>query len=173
MSLHVTKATMAARRRWAAVASRRPMNALRDPHGASAMVEVDGLRVCSSVFPWRPCGTRPPWTGSSTAEKTEAAVASVLAQMPVVWGGDWNHAMSGREWTGSIQGRRALVRAVEHLGLQLPTSDCPHQIDEQKSIDHVAVPAEWRVLEVERHRARSDGTRISDHDAYVVEAEII
>ena len=80
------------------------------------MAEIDGPRVCSSILPWRSCGTRPPWTGSTTAEKTEAAIASITAATPAVWGGDWNHAMSGREWSGSQQSRRSILEDVDQLG---------------------------------------------------------
>lgn len=103
-------------------------------------------RGCSSILPWRSCGIRDPWTGSTTAEKTESAIASIEAVAPTVWGGDWNHAMSGREWSGSQQGRRAILEAVDRLGLQFPTASAPHQIDELWSIDHIAVPAFWTVL---------------------------
>jgi endonuclease/exonuclease/phosphatase family metal-dependent hydrolase len=170
MYLHASKMRMAPRRHWAAVASRQPLRPLPDPHGASALAEIDGLRVCSSILPWRSCGTGHPWTGSTTAEKTEVAVASIASQEPTVWGGDWNHAMSGREWSGSVRGRRSILEAVDRLGLHVPTAECPHQIDGLLSIDHIAVPASWRVRRVEHHPAFFDGVRISDHDAYVVEA---
>ncbi len=107
--------------------------------------------------------------GATTAEKTSAAVSAVEAGAPEVWGGDWNHALSGREWTGSVAGRRSLLEAVERLGLQVPTAAMPHQIDGLLSIDHVAVPGTWLVAGTERHRARAGETCISDHDAYVVE----
>ena len=111
-----------------------------------------------------------PWTGSTPAEKTESAVASIASVAPTVWGGDWNHAMSGREWSGSQQGRRSILEAVDRLEMQLPTADSPHQIEGLLSIDHIAVPKSWSVLDVEHHPARSDGARISDHDAYVIDA---
>jgi hypothetical protein len=168
--IHASVMMMAPRRYWSAVATRLPLFALADPHGASAMAEIDGLRVCSSVLPWRSCGAAPPWTGLTTAEKTEAATASITAGTPTVWGGDWNHAMAGRDWSGSMQGRRSILEAVDRLGLQVPTAASPHQIDGLLSIDHIAVPASWRVLEIEHHPALSGGDRISDHDAYVIEA---
>jgi hypothetical protein len=37
------------------------------------------------------------------------------------------------------------------------------------SIDHIAVPAAWTVHALEHRRATHGGSRISDHDAYVVE----
>jgi hypothetical protein len=169
MELHRTAATIAPRRRWAAVAARKQVRGLADPHGATAMAEIDGLRVCSSILPWRSCGTREPWKGTTTAEKTAAAVADIEAAAPTAWGGDWNHAMSGREWSGSQGGRRSIVEAVDRLGLQIPTARAPHQIDGLLSIDHIAIPAAWATSEVEHHSAVLGGARISDHDAYVIE----
>lgn len=171
--VHLGRQSMAPKRRWAAIASRMSMSPQPDPHGASAMVEVGGLRVSSSILPWRSCGTREPWVGSTTAEKTIAAVAAVEASVPTVWGGDWNHALSGREWTGSIAGRRSLLAAVDRLGLQVPTASLPHQIEDLLSIDHIAVPKPWHVVASQRHRAVFGKTRISDHDAYVVETSDI
>lgn len=168
--LHLGRQLMAPKRRWAAVASRLSMSPAPDPHGASAMVELEGLRVCSSILPWRSCGTRDPWVGVTSAEKTSAAVVGVETSAPAVWGGDWNHALSGREWTGSVAGRRSLLAAVERLELQVPTASSPHQVEGLLSIDHIAVPRSWVVSATQRHRAFVRETRISDHDAYVVEA---
>lgn len=166
--LHLSQSLMAPKRRWAAVATRLAMVPRPDPHGASALVELDGMRVCSSILPWRSCGSRGPWVGSNTSERTSAAVSAVEANAPSIWGGDWNHAMAGREFAGSVAGRRVLCDAVERLGLQVPTSALPHQIDGLLSIDHIAVPTSWVVASAERHRAFAGTTRISDHDAYVV-----
>lgn len=166
--LHLGDLLMAPKRRWAAAASRLPMRPMPDPHGASAMAELDGLRVCSSILPWRGCGTRVPWAGATTAERTIAAVAAVEAAAPTVWGGDWNHALSGRGYVGSIAGRRYVLEAVERLGLQVATATSPHQIEDLLSIDHVAVPKSWVVSATQRHRAFVGEIRISDHDAYVV-----
>lgn len=169
MRLHSTSGAMAPRRRWAAVASRRGTQPQEDPHGASAMVDIDGLRVCSSILPWRSCGVRSPWEGATTAEKTEAAVADIEASTPMVWGGDWNHALSGREWSGSVRGRQAIQEAVARLGMQVPTAAAPHRINGLLSIDHIAVPASWSLVSVEHYPASAAGARISDHDAYVVD----
>ena len=168
--LHRGRQPMMPKRHWAAVASRLPMRPAADPHGASAMVELQGLRVCASVLPWHACGTRDPWSGATTAEKTMAAVAAVEANAPSIWGGDWNHALSGREWAGSAAGRRSLLASIERLGLQVPTAASPHQIADLLSIDHIAVPSAWAVGGTQRYPAFVGDTRISDHDAYVVDA---
>lgn len=168
--LHLGQNLMAPRRRWAAVASRLPASPEPDPHGASAMVDLQGMRVCCSVLPWRTCGNRDPWVGTSVADKTSATVAAVEISTPSVWGGDWNHAMSGKEWAGSVAGRQSLSAAVERLQLQVPTASSPHQIEGLLSIDHIAVPSSWAISSTQRHRAFVGETRISDHDAYVIEA---
>ena len=166
--LHLGNLSMAPKRRWAAVASRLPMRPMPDPHGASAMVELGGLRVCSSILPWKGCGTQEPWVGANTAEKTISAVADVEAAAPEIWGGDWNHALSGREWAGSVAGRRSVLESVERLGLQVLTATAPHQSQDLLSIDHIAVPRSWVVRGAQRHHAFVGDSRISDHDAYVV-----
>lgn len=170
-TLHATELRMAARRYWAAVVSIHPMRPLVDPHGASAMAEVAGLRVCSSVLPWRSCGARPPWNGSNTAARTAHAVEAIESAIPTVWGGDWNHALSGPEWSGSKRGRHSILQTVDRLGLQVATAKEPHQIEGLLSIDHIAIPAAWTMRHVERHRALVGDARISDHDAYVVDVE--
>ena len=170
--VHLGQLVMAPKRRWAAVASRLAMSAEPDPHGASAMVELEGLRVCSSILPWRTCGTRDPWVGTTSAERTSAAVAELETSAPSVWGGDWNHALSGREWAGSVAGRDYLLAAVERLDLQVPTASLPHQLEDLLSIDHIAVPKSWTILATQRHRAFTGQVRISDHDAYVVDSLI-
>lgn len=169
--LHLGQQSMATKRRWAAVASRFSLIPKPDPHGASTMAEVEGLRFCSSILPWRSCGSSLPWSGATTAEKTSAAVSSVEASAPDVWGGDWNHALSGREWSGSVAGRQSLLDAVDRLGLRVPTAALPHQIEGLLSIDHIAVPRSWRISDAERFRAFVGDVRISDHDAYALSAE--
>ena len=52
---------MAAKRRWAAVLSKRPLRPLADPHAASAMVQLGALTVCSSILPWKGSRAQPPW----------------------------------------------------------------------------------------------------------------
>ena len=99
-------------------------------------------------------------------------MAAIESAAPTIWGGDWNHALSAREWTGSVAGRRSLLEAVARLGLQVPTATQPHQIHDLLSIDHIAIPAAWDVADVQRHPAFHDGKRLSDHDAYAVEVQV-
>lgn len=173
-AIHMSDVPMAARRRWAAVASRLPMASSPDPHPASAAAQVGATTYVSSVLPWRACGARPPWVGTRHAEKTAHTIDDLLLRLrparPLVWGGDWNHALSGKEYAGSQGGRREILRALDELGLVVPTAKLPHPIEGLLSIDHVAVPA-GSAASARRVVAECDGKRLSDHDAYVVEVE--
>ncbi len=109
---------MAARRHWAAVLSRQPMSPLPDPHPASAAVRIGTTTYVSSVLPWRSCGSGAPWVGENHASRTENAVSELVSNVadarPLVWGGDWNHALTGREYAGSQGGRRAVLGSARH-----------------------------------------------------------
>lgn len=172
MSIHASSGYMATGRHWAAIASREHHDPLPDPHGASAMAEVAGLRFCSSILPWRSCAPIWPEVGTSTTERTVLAVSAVEHAAPHVWGGDWNHALSGPEWVGSHAGRAALLAVVRRLGLVVATADAPHRKAGGLSIDHIAVPETWKIRErAEHYVATARGARLSDHDAYVIERE--
>ncbi len=88
-----------------------------------------------------------------------------------MWGGDWNHALTGKEYAGSMGGRRAVVAALESLGLEATTTNLPHAIDGLLSIDHVAVPDGIQAM-ASRIVVDCEGRRLSDHDAYVVEVAL-
>jgi hypothetical protein len=80
--------------------------------------------------------------------------------------------MTGSEYAGSHEGRMHLVNAIEKLGLQVPTATLPHSLTGLLSIDHVAVPQEWTVVDSVRIDASHEGKRLSDHDAYLVEVAL-
>lgn len=172
-TVHRSEADMASRRRWAAVGSTSPLKALPDPHAASAAAEINGVVFCSSILPWRSCGRGPTWGEGSLTDRTSRAVEQIVGNLPdqpVVWGGDWNHALTGREFGGSVGGRRAIRTATEMLDLTVLTADLPHRLEDLLSIDHVAVPAAWTVTSADRIVAVDRaGKRLSDHDAYVVD----
>ena len=128
--LHRGQAVMAPKRRWAGILSRRPLSSMPDPHPASAMAQMNGLTVCSSILPWKGSGGMPPWVGDRHVDRTEATLSHLDHAMPksaLVWGGDWNHALSGREWAGSIGGRRHVLDLLEGRDMQVPTANLPTQ----------------------------------------------
>ncbi|KRF01534.1 hypothetical protein ASG88_08740 [Nocardioides sp. Soil777] len=98
-------------------------------------------------------------------------MSNVAGARPLVWGGDWNHALTGREYAGSQGGRRAVLAALDTLGLEAPTATLPHAIEDLLSIDHVAVPLGIEAT-ASRVSAQCDGKRLSDHDAYVLDVEV-
>lgn len=160
-----TSSDMQARRAWAAIASRIGLKPLSDPHPASAMAAVGGLPFCSSVLPWGGAGRYSAFVGASVTAMTTDAVACVERARPIVWGGDWNHSLSGREYVGSLAGRAAIIGALDVLELQVPTVDLPARHDGQLSIDHVAIPRSLTATAEATRVAR----RLSDHDAYAIE----
>lgn len=171
LNAHMTLGSMAERRRWAGILSARTLEPLADPHGASALARIADMTFCSSVLPWRSCGSKYPWVGQRHADKTAEAVGAISRTTApgLVWGGDWNHALSGREYSGSAAGRAHIVTALDELGLMVPTSDLPHRIDGLLSIDHIAVHKNLGVAAADRIAAVDGATHLSDHDAYVVE----
>ena len=149
---HFTVARMGERRHWAGVFSRSRIEPLPDPHPASAAAVVMGWVWCNSVLPWRTCGTEP-WGEGTTSEKTSRALEQLMAGLPVgalVWGGDWNHAMEGREYAGSLAGRTAIKNVLADRQLQLVTQGLPHCIPGLFTIDHIAVPKAAEIVGVTR-----------------------
>ena len=168
---HRTEEHMQPHRAWARVLARVPFTPLADPHPASAAVCIDGVTYCSSVLPWRGCGASHPWIEGNHGERTRHVLGQLtvtLGQGALVWGGDWNHALSGAERAGSKAGRAHLLALVGGRSLHVPTGDLPHRVAGLLSIDHVAIPSSWRAT-ARRISAEVDGARLSDHDAYVVD----
>ncbi len=173
---HLTTAKMSERKHWAGVFSRNQIDPLPDPHPASAAAVGMGLVWCSSILPWRTCGTTP-WGEGTTAEKTSRALDHLMAALPVgalVWGGDWNHAMEGGEYAGSLAGRAAIRNVLAARQLKLATHGLPHCIPGLFTIDHIAVPKAAQIVDVTRIVAEGRcGHRLSDHDAYTTELALI
>ena len=171
-------APMTEAKSWAAVWSRGDAAPSPSPHPAAATAVVHGVLYCSCVLPWRSArASWPPEDAGDVAAMTAAALARLsyaLSGAPgsVVWGGDWNHALAGREYVGSIAGRKAILRLRDELRLQVPTEHLPHAKPGVVSIDHIAVPTDWRVTDRRRIVAFADRKRLSDHDAYVVDCTI-
>ena len=168
-----TQAEMAPKRAWAGVFTRHELRALADPHPATAAALIDGVTFWSSILPWRSCGPASPWQGERHVDKTRATIDDLEARTPgsgLVWGGDWNHALSGSEYAGSIGGRDAITSALTTFGLRVPTAELAHRIPGLLSIDHIAIPTSWDVEHATRMVAEADGARLSDHDLYIVKA---
>ena len=171
-------APMTEAKSWAAVWSRGDAAPSPSPHPAAATAVVDGVLYCSCVLPWRSArASWPPEDAGDLAAMTVAALgrmgkALLAAPGSVVWGGDWNHALDGREYVGSIAGRKAILDLRDGLHLQVPTASLPHAMPGLLSIDHIAVPVDWQVTDPRRVVATASSKRLSDHDAYIVDVEL-
>jgi len=75
----------------------------------------------------------------------------------------------GKEYAGSMGGRTHILKAIQKLGLNVPTTALSHRANYFHSIDHIGVPLSWKVESARRINA----TGLSDHDAYVVETSEI
>ena len=176
---HPTKACMDPSKWWATILCRESLAliGLPDPHHASALVTIGGMQFCSSILPWRSCGGLPTWEGDRHAAKTQSAVTKLLEAIAlqnagIVWGGDWNHALSGREYAGSKDGRKHILNAICQLKLQVPTVALAHRLPGLLTIDHIAVPKSATVNSSERIIASKDERWLSDHDMYVVDVTL-
>ncbi len=116
---HFSAGFMATDRHWAGLLFRQGLDVDGwdpDPHPASAAATVDGITYCSSILPWRSCGTQDPWEGETYEAKTAAATRDLATALPsatTVWGGDWNHALTGPERAGSRAGRDHINRTLD------------------------------------------------------------
>jgi hypothetical protein len=167
--LQLSAGCMARGQHYAAVAHRVSGVPLSEVHFASAAVRIGAVTFCCSVLPWNSAGASwndpTPGTGNRTI-RAMAAVGDALPGGDLVWGGDFNHTLSGALSTGSRRGREAINRFLVDRGLTAPTSMLPHRLG-GFSIDHVAIPNSWTVVLADRVSAG----KLSDHDAYIVEVE--
>lgn len=162
---------MACGQMFAVVATRADPDDCTSPHDASVASVLGGTTFLASVLPWRSALPSDGFAGDNQGERTRGAVAAIAVGWPagaVVWGGDWNHEMTGRLGAGSTTGRDVILRLLRERKLQVPTSVLGAE-GGYGSVDHIAVPEDWKVMSVERHVAAVGGRRLSDHDAYVVE----
>lgn len=166
---HLSREVMGRNQHWAAVLSVSPLNPLDDPHPGSAAAVVNGVTYCSTILPWRGVqANSAPWQGSNHSEMTNEAIKTLLRELPtndLVWGGDWNHSLIGKEHAGSMGGRNHLLEAVNQLKLNVPTTCLSHRGNYCQAIDHIGVPLSWSVESAKR----VDAQGLSDHDAYVLE----
>lgn len=135
-------------RAFAAVWAKADLAKLDSIHPAAAFATVGAIRVCSCVLPWR--AATPLWPDEGDlAEITQTTIERLGRGLTegsgaLVWGGDWNHALQGRDYVGTRAGRSALGALMTTLDLNAPTSSLPHRAGRGLcTIDHIAVPNAW------------------------------
>ena len=142
---------------------------LEPPSVTSAAARIDGTVFVSTVLPW-PNAPAPPYDGGTQAEQTACALDELEPWLDghpaLVWGGDWNHPLSGSLSGFTRRGHDRIVAAVARLRLTVHTRDEWAQetrYGRHRSVDHVASrhdPAPVQVV---------DGRVYSTHNAYAVE----
>jgi len=169
----VSIALMGPTKHWAGIFSRARMSRQFDSHPATVSAASGGIAYTCSVLPWPLGGDRDTWKGSTPTERMATAVETIAASLDggasAVWGGDWNQPLAGDLRGFSRASQAVIIDAVEDLGMTVPTKDLPGRSPGQRSIDHIAVPREWSVLDV---GVRPVSGSLSDHDAYWLEVEV-
>jgi endonuclease/exonuclease/phosphatase family metal-dependent hydrolase len=155
---------------YAVIAARVAPTVAKHPHPATVVADVGGIAFASSVLPWSGAGGQPGgvWAGDRIDDWLADALAAIRVSGATVWGGDWNRNLAGCwQSVGTARSDAAIREAVAAMGLVAATAALPHQKPGLFAIDHIAVPVSWRVVTARRIVA----DRLSDHDAYVVDAE--
>jgi hypothetical protein len=167
---------------WAAITFKWPMQYVPSRHPSLVMARIShpggDFLAASSVFPWRTAMSWPFGEGVSFPRRCAQTLAAhakeigrASAGLSIVWGGNFNQALTGRERVGSDVGRGALLEAFETLGLRAVTGEANGQDPRQRSIDHIAIPSTWSSRVVRVQRPKSDNRLLSNHPAYVVSVE--
>jgi Endonuclease/Exonuclease/phosphatase family len=170
----VTKLPMTPDRHWSAILSRIGLAEQKAPHPTTARAIVGDTTYWCSVLPWRTCGEQTPWVGSTHADKVAALLSDLELARPdgrLVWGGDWNQALTGRDYAGSTDGRRHLLATVDSFKLHVPTAGLRHQLPGHASIDHIALPQGDLATRITWLAANDQRGSLSDHDAYIVDID--
>lgn len=169
---------------WSAIASRWPIHPVDGAHPTLVMALVDHplgeILAATSVLPWRGAAAAwPEGDGLVFAERFTRSldahageIAAARGGRPVLWGGDFNQALSGREYVGSRDGRAKLQEACSVLGLTVVTAQAVGSLDGMAAIDHLAISRELQALSVVVHRPVADGRTLSDHPAYLADLHV-
>lgn len=165
---------------WTAIWSRWPLVPLRERHPSLQLAACRhpsaNILVAASVLPWRDAGADWPLDpDASYADRFSRCLeahASEIRQAShgyrLVWGGDFNQGLAGREHVGSLSGRGRLLSTFDGLGLAPVTGNAAGRRASEHAVDHVAVPDGWALERLAVERPRQDGAELSDHPAYQV-----
>jgi len=142
------------------------------------------MLAVSTAVPWR--GATPQWRAIlgqevSYADVYEAVLMYMVARVreerlpgeDVIWGGDFNQGLVGRDYVGTLRGREALTRAFDSFGLSVPTRNQAALIRNHPAIDHIAIPATWpgNTETAAVYRPMRKGRHLSDHALYLVDTK--
>jgi hypothetical protein len=164
---------------WTAIASRWPLVPLRGRHPTLQLAALRhpaaNVLVAASVLPWRSADRA--WPGDASLPYAQqfaqclSAHAAEIGQAShgyqLVWGGDFNQSLAGREYVGSLKGRALVWEAFDGLGLMPVTAAAAGSPAGTHAIDHIATPDSWTLETLSVERPRRDELVLSDHPAII------
>jgi hypothetical protein len=149
---------------------------------AAAVVSSVRLLVYGSVLPWGFMGRDVPefvGAGETSREaflrvlrEQTADIKELRRRYPshlVIWAGDFNQTVSGRNYGGSVVKREALQHALDELGLVAWNAAAAGADEDMHAIDLICGPRETSLSRQGRIDPVLDGVVMSDHAGYWVE----
>lgn len=140
---------------WSAIASRWPLAPVEAVHPTLALAVLPHptgkALAAGTVLPWRAAAVSwPKGDGQTYVERFRRTLDAHLREIhaaggsyPLMWGGDFNQALSDREYVGTTDGREALIAAFAELGLRAATAEADGALEGMTAIDHLGVPEAW------------------------------
>lgn len=140
--------------------------------------------VYGAVLPWLSVKHHAPYvarTGESALEVFERVLAEHAADVaelrrrydaPVIWAGDFNQSLVGRNSAGSAVRRAALAKSLANLGLTAWNEAAAHARRGMCAIDLICGPKEYKPIRQGRIHPILRGIAMSDHAGYWVEVDL-
>lgn len=149
----------------------------------AAQVSVGGVTVIvyGTVLPWLAVTSHAPELVQD-GESSFAAFKRVLAEqandvielrrlydMPVLWMGDFNQSVSGKNFGGSNDRRDLLNKTLESLGMIAWNGEAAHAMSGLCAVDLICAPKGCEVTEQGRIDPVQGKLTMSDHAGYWIE----
>lgn len=149
---------------------------------ATARVNDVPLVIYGSVLPWAFVGRAAPELLREGETATDAFLRVLREQAAdierlgrrhpdhaIIWAGDFNQTVSGRNFGGSATRREALLGALDRLGLVAWNGAAANVDEGMRAIDLICGPCERTIGRQGRIDPTIDGVVASDHAGYWVE----
>lgn len=149
----------------------------------AAQVSVSGVTVIvyGTVLPWLAVTSHAPKLVRD-GESSFAVFKRVLAEqandvielrrlydMPVLWVGDFNQSVSGKNFGGSNERRNLLNKTLESLGMIAWNCEAAHAMSGLYAVDLICGPKDCDVTEQGRIDPMQGKLTMSDHAGYWIE----
>jgi hypothetical protein len=149
---------------------------------ATARVDDVPFLIYGSVLPWAFVGRNAPELlrkGETATDAFRRVLREQAADIErlgrrhrdhvIIWAGDFNQTVSGRNFGGSVTKREALLAALDGLGLVAWNAAAANADEGMYAIDLICGPGERTTRRQGRIDPTLDGVVMSDHAGYWVE----